>query len=246
MNRCGPFLVLGLACASAQADTLTDLTAKLKTLDAPTPVKGVLDAAYDEFDAKGVVDKTKSARFKLEVDGSDGLQMHLGPELVQALSAEETANAADPEKPTPNADLLRQTTPLRIQHMLSAAPTLLRDLDGATGPVTKPAKLDGADVTELTVSLPFRAPKKDSDAAKDWQDTFSVWLDPQGVPLQVQDQVHAKFCKFFLCVTIDDSYSDTLKVVGGRLVITALSQEHQQSGLGQDAHTKTTATLTLQ
>ncbi|HEY1771883.1 MAG TPA: hypothetical protein VGH91_01675 [Gammaproteobacteria bacterium] len=242
----GALVLLCLTCASAQADALTDLTAKLKTLEAPTAVKGTLDASYDEFDAKGVADKTKSARFKLDIDGSDGLQMHLSPELVQTLSAEETANAADPEKPTPNMDLLREMNPLRIQHMLSAAPTLLRDLDGATGQVTKPAKLGGADVIQLTVSLPFRAPKKDSDAAKDWQDTFTVWLDSQGMPLQVQDQIHAKFCKFFLCVTVDDSYSDTLHVVGGRLVITALSQEHQQSGLGQDAHTKTTATLQLQ
>jgi hypothetical protein len=246
MTRSGPLLLLSLACVSAQADALTDLTAKLKTLEAPTPVRGTLDASYYEFDAKGVADKTKSAHFKLDVDGSDGLQMHLDPELVQTLSAEETANAADPEKPTPNMDLLREMNPLRIQHMLSAAPTLLRDLDGATGPTIKSAKLGGADVTQLTVALPFRAPKKDSDAAKDWQDTFTVWLDAQGVPLQVQDRIHAKFCKFFLCVTIDDSYSDTLRVVDGRLVITALAQEHQQSGLGQDAHTKTTATLQLQ
>jgi hypothetical protein len=242
----GVLVSVGLICASAQADALTDLTAKLKTLAAPTPVKGTLDAGYDEFDAKGAADKAKSAHLRLEVDGSDGLQIHLSPELVQTLSAEEAANAADPERPTPNANLLRQMNPLRIQHMLSAAPTLLRDLDGATGLVTKPAKLGDMQVTQLTVNLPFRAPKKDSDAAKDWQDSFTVWLDPQGVPLQVQDQVHAKFCKFLLCVHIDDSYSDTLRVVGGRLVITALSQEHQQSGLGQDAHTKTTATLQLQ
>jgi hypothetical protein len=58
--------------------------------------------------------------------------------------------------------------------------------------------------------------------------------------------VHAKFCKFFLCVSIDDSYGDTLQVIGGRLVITELAQEHRQAGLGQDAHTKTTVTLQLQ
>ncbi|HEY3858040.1 MAG TPA: hypothetical protein VGM47_00355 [Gammaproteobacteria bacterium] len=239
-------LLLGLACASAQADTLADLNAKLKGMQTDTPVKGVLDASYEEFDAKGVVDKTKSAHFQLQVDGSDGLQIHLSPALVQALSAEEAANAANPELPTPAGNLLREMTPIRIQHMLSAAPTLLQDLDGASAPVTKPATLDGAEVTLLTVSVPFRAPKKDSDAAKDWQDTFSVWLDEQGMPLQVQEQIHVKFCKFFMCITVGDSYSDTLKLVGGRLVITALTQEHQQSGLGQDSHTKTMATLQVQ
>jgi hypothetical protein len=239
-------LLLGLACASAQADILADLKTKLKDLQADTPVKGVLDASYAEFDAKGVADKTKSAHFQLQVDGSDGLQVHLNPTLVATLSTEEAANAANPELPTPNGDLLREMTPLRIQHMLSAAPTLSHDLDGATGPVTKSATLGSAKVTVLTVNLPFRAPKKDSDAAKDWQDTLSIWLDTDGVPLQIQDQLHVKFCKFFMCITVDDSYSDTLRLVGGRLVIVDLSQEHQQSGLGQDAHTKTTAALQVQ
>jgi len=245
--RLGPGLLLGLLCVpAAQADTLTDLTATLKTLEAATPVKGILGASYLEYDAKGAVDKAKSTQFQLQVDGSEGLAIHLNPALVQTLAAEEAANAADPDKPTPNAELLRETNPQRIEHMLSAAQTLLRDLDGASAPVAKPVKLGGADVTQLTVQLPFRAPKKDSDAAKDWQDSFSVWLDPQGVPLQVQDSVHAKFCKFFLCVSIDDSYSDTLRVIGGRLVIMTLGQEHRQSGLGQDMHTKTTLTLQLQ
>jgi hypothetical protein len=246
MTRRGLLLLLGLACASAQADPLADLTAKLKSLQAETPVKGVLDASYQEFDDKGAADKTKSAHFQLQVDGSEGLNIHLDPALVQTLSAEEAANAVDPDKPTPNADLLREMNPTRIEHMLSAADTLLHDMDGATAPVVRSATLAGANVTELSMTLPFRAPKKDSDAAKDWQDTFSVWLDAQGMPLQVQDQVHAKFCKFFLCVTVDDSYSDTLRMVGGRLVITDLSQEHRQSGLGQDLHSKTTATLQLQ
>jgi hypothetical protein len=240
-------LLLGLLCLpAAQADTLMDLTAKLKTLEAATPVKGILDASYVEYDSKGVADKSKSAHFQLDVDGRDGLAIHLSPALVQALGAEEAANAADPDQPTPDADLLREMNPLRIEHMLSAAPTLLRDLDGASAPATKPVTLDGVTVTELTVTLPFRAPKKDSDAAKDWQDTFTVWLDAQGMPLQVQDSVHAKFCKFFMCITTDDSYGDTLHMVDGRLVITALTQEHRQAGLGQDMHIKTTATLQLQ
>ena len=80
MMRRGLLLLLGLACASvAQADPVADLTTKLKTLAAPTPVKGVLDATYDEFDAQGVVDRAKSARFQLAVDGSDGLQIQLSP-----------------------------------------------------------------------------------------------------------------------------------------------------------------------
>jgi hypothetical protein len=130
--------------------------------------------------------------------------------------------------------------------MLSVADTLLRNMDGATSKGAKPASLDGTAVTQLTLSLPFRAPKKDSDAAKDWQDTLDIWIDAQGVPLRYQDQVHAKFCKFFLCVTVDETHVATLRVLAGRLVTVAETLEHQQAGMGQDNHTKTQVTLQLQ
>jgi hypothetical protein len=240
-------LLLGLACVTAaQADPLAELAAKLKTLRADTPLKGVLEADYQEFDAKGMPDSAKSAHLQLDFDAGDGLSIHLAPASLQSLSAEEAKNVADPDAPTPQADLLRQMSVAHIQHVLSAADGLLRLMDGASAPVSKPATLDGVAVTQLDMTLPFKAPKKDADTAKDYQDLLSVWLDPQGVPLRFLEKVHGKFCKFFLCVTVDESYGGDLKVVGGRLVDVAYSQEHQQSGLGQDSHTKTVSTLKLQ
>ena len=240
-------LLLGLVCAPlAQADPLSDLTARLKSLQADSEVKGVLDASYEQFDAKGVADKDKSAHLQLDIDANGGLSIHLSPTLTQALSAEEARNATDSDAPTPQADLLRQMNPTHLQHMLSVADTLLRNMDGGTSKGAKPASLDGTAVTQLTLSLPFRAPKKDSDAAKDWQDTLDIWVDAQGVPLRYEDKVHGKFCKFFLCVTVDETHVATLRVLAGRLVTVAETLEHQQAGLGQDNHTKTVSMLQLQ
>ena len=239
--------LLGLACATAaHADPLAELTAKLKTLRGDTPVKGVLEADYQAFDDKGVADKTKSAHLQLDFDAGDGLNIHLSPAFLQSLSAEEAKNVADPDSPTPEADLLREMSVAHIQHVLSAADGLLRLMDGASAPVAKPATLGGAAVTELDMTLPFKAPKKDADTAKDYQDTLSVWSDAQGVPLRFLEKVHGKFCKFFLCVTVDQNYGGDLKVVDGRLINVAFSQELQQSGLGQDFHSKTLSTLKLQ
>lgn len=239
-------VMLGLVCACAQADPVADLAAKLKTLRADTPVKGVLEANYQEFDAKGAADKAKSAHLQLDFDTADGLNIHLTPVFLQSLSDEEAKNVADPDSPTPQAELLRQMSVTHIQHVLSAADGLLRLMNGASAPVTKPSTLDGVAVTELDMNLPFKAPKKDADAAKDYQDVLSVWTDTQGVPVRFLEKIHGKFCKFFLCVTVDESYGGELKVVGGRLVNVDSSQEHQQSGLGQDSHTKTVSTLKLQ
>jgi len=240
-------MLLGLAFASlARADALGDLRAKLKTLEADTPVKGVLDARYEAFDDKGQPDKAKSAGLQMDIAAGGGLSIHLSPALVQALADEENRNSADPEQPAPLADLQREMSPSHLRHMLSAADTLLVLMDGAGASASKPTTLDGAQVTELSMQLPLKASKKQSDGMKDWQDTLTVWMDASGLPLQIEDKAHGKFCKFFFCMTFDEDHQAELKVVDGRLVAVREEVERQQSGFGQDSHTKTTATLQLQ
>src|ERR1700743_3732506 len=103
-------LLMGLACVStAQADPVADLLANLQTLRADTPLKGVLEADYQEFDAKCVADKAKAAHLQLAFDSKDGLDIHLSPELVRSLSAEEARNVADPDSPPPQAGLVKQS-----------------------------------------------------------------------------------------------------------------------------------------
>ena len=240
-----PLLALGVATA-AHADAAADLTAKLKTLRADVPIKGLLEADYQTFDADGHTDKTKAAHLQLSFESKDGLSMHLSPELVQTLSAEEARNVADPDSPTPQADLLRQMSAIHIQHALSAADALSRSVEGATSTSAKPTTLDGAPATELDFVMPLKLPKDQADAAKDWHDLFTVWVDAQGVPLRFQEKIHGKFCKFLLCVDFDQSYGGTERVVDGRLVTVSGFQETQQSGHGLDFHSKTVSTLQLQ
>lgn len=240
-------LLLGLfATSAAHADAAADLDGKLKSLRADVPIKGVLEADYQAFDAKGVADKTKAAHLQLSFDSREGLSIHLSPELVQSLSAEEARNVADPDSPTPQADLLRQMGTIHILHALSAAEALLRSVEGATSSSAKPATLDGVAVTQLDFVMPLKLPKDQADAAKDWKDLLTVWVDVQGVPLRFQENIHGKFCKFFLCVSVDQSYGGTERVIDGRLVTVSATQETQQSGHGLDFHSKTTSTLQLQ
>lgn len=241
MKALAGWAMLGLVFAPlAQADTLDDLRARLKTQEASPEIKGVLDASYESYDDKGAVDKTKSAHLQMDIEADGGLSAHLSPELVQALAAEEGRNSADPEQPTPLADLLRELSPTHLRHMLLAADTLQVLMDGATSPATQASTLDGAPVTLLSMDLPLKASKKQSDGMKDWQDRLTVWLDPQGVPLQIEDKAHGKFCKFFFCLSFDEEHTATLKLVNGRLVAVKETVERQQSGLGQDSHTRMT------
>ena len=245
MKQWLPLLVL--ACASAAyADPVADLKAKLQGLRAETPIKGTLEADYQAFDAKGVADKAKAAHLQFSFDTAAGLSLHLSPELLRSLSAEEARNVSDPDSPTPQADLLRQMSATHMQHVLSAADALLRDMEGATSSSAEPTSLDGAPATQLDFVMPLKLPKEQADAAKDWQDRLSIWVDAQGVPLRFQEKIHGKFCKFLLCVDFDQGYGGTERVVDGRLLTVTSFQETQQSGHGLDFHNKTISTLQLQ
>ena len=231
------------AAQAAAGDPLGKLSATLKGLEGDTPLKGVI--AVTSRSVEDGEDPMKAAIGHLELDfaAGDGLTVHMRPELLQQIDAEELRNAADPEQKEPTVDLLRSMGPTKIGHMVSAAKELLVTLDGATEPVSKPGTFNGAPATELSVRLPERLSKKDSGNAKDYRDRASIWLDAQGVPLGFQETVHAKFCKFFLCITMDRRQDMALRVIGGRLVAVSSSEELKQSGLGQGSDTLITTTL---
>lgn len=234
------------AMVPAQADTLSGLTTTLKGLQADTALKGVLrvqsQSVRDGEDPKN----PDNAHTELDIVAGDGLSIHMDEVLLKQINAEEARNAADPNQREPTVDLLRSMGPTRIGHMVSAATALLTTLDGATDPVTKPVLLDGVALTQLSVHLPMRLSDKDRDSAKDYQDTASIWLDAQGKPVQFQETAHVKFCKFFLCVSVDRRQTLVLRVLSGCLVTVSDTEELKQSGLGQGSNTHTTATLQLQ
>jgi hypothetical protein len=243
-------LIAGFFSTNANADVLSALESRLQALDAGTSVSGTLVVQSNKMDHKDK-DKDKGkgskpqppAKLQMQINTGDGLGIHLDRALLQAVDAEQQAHADDPEKPTPVTDLLRSVGPIEIERMVSAAPGLLRTLHGASSPVTKPTTYDGNAAQELTVNVPLQASKKDKSNISDYKGVMSVWLDAQGMPLAYRQTFHAKFCKFFLCVSVDETRNGTLQNVGGRLIAISYGDEIKQSGLGQDADTLTTYTF---
>lgn len=231
---------------AASGDVLGNLNTTLKGLQGDTPVKGVIVVTSRSVEDGDDPKKPAVGHLELDFTAADGLTVHMRPELLQQIDAEELRNAADPEQKEPTVDLLRSMGPTKIGHMVSAARALLVILDGATEPVSKPGTFGGASATELSVRLPARLSKKDSGNAKDYRESASIWLDAQGTPLGFQETVHVKFCKFFLCITVDRRQDMALRVIGDRLVAVSSSEELKQSGLGQGSDTLTTTTLQLQ
>ncbi len=248
-------LILFVACmlhsGETRADALTALRTTLQGLNANTEIKGALDVQSIKVNAKANGGKHKDgkqkppAQLQLEINAGDGLGIYLSSALLQQINDEQQAHADDSEKPTPTTDLLRNVGPMEVEHIMSTAPMLLHELNGAESPTIKPSQLDGAPAQELTVTVPLKASKKDSSNISDYQGAMTLWLNAQGMPLAYQQAFHAKFCKFFLCVTVNETRNGKLQVINGRLITLSYRDETKQSGLGQDSDTKIIYTLSL-
>ncbi|HEX5340795.1 MAG TPA: hypothetical protein VFX47_07930 [Gammaproteobacteria bacterium] len=247
----GTFWIGLLFAAQVQADTLTDLRTTLRGLDAKTGISGTLTVQSGAVKSETGDDKQQDgkqkppAHIQFDVDAGAGLGIHLSPTLLEQIAAEQQRHAQDPEQATPVSDLLSQVGPMDIERIVSAVPWLLKELDGATSPTTKPTEKEAAGVQTLSVNIPLKLSKKDSSNVSDYQSDMTFWLDTQGMPLAYRQTIHAKFCKFFLCVTVDETRNGKLQAIGGRLVTVSYTDETKQSGLGQDGDTRTVYTLML-
>ncbi|MGH8372535.1 MAG: hypothetical protein ACRETO_07365 [Gammaproteobacteria bacterium] len=243
--------VLAGYISGAEADSLSDLRTVLQGLDASTEIKGTLDVQSIKLnpkqdDKQKDTKQTPPAQLQLAIDAGEGLGIHLSPALLQRIDAEQQAKAENPEQPTPTADLLGEVGPMEIERIVSVAPGLSRALDGAEAVASKQTELDGAQVQELSMKLPFKASKEERSNISDYRGGMTIWLDAKGVPLAYQQTFHGKFCKFFLCVTVDETRDGKLQIVAGRLIATSYIDESKQSGLGQDGDSKRIYNLDLE
>lgn len=233
-----------LLVTNAQADALSDLRAKLASLDGQAPLQAVLTVKTTTLSKKENGGKPETAEAQLDIQVGNGLSVKVTQATLQQAATELAAAATNADRPTPVVSLLHGSVDaLTLAHLLAEGPNLLRKLTPATTATVKSTTLWGQPAQEVTVALP--APKSSEIKLKDFSDMFSIWLDGDGVPIAAAEQTQGKGCMLFLCMHVQKSASYTLQVVGNRLVATGLSIEHKQSGLGQDSDTHTSYTLQI-
>jgi hypothetical protein len=230
----------------AYADVLSDVRTTLQGLDAPVAINGILDIQSIVTRGTGNSAKQISAHLQLSIQTGSGLGIKVSPALLQQIAREKAAHAADPNRPTPTADLLSQTDPWQIESLVSVAPMLLRMLTGAESPKLRSTQLYGRPVRELSVQLPQSLSQSDRANMKDYTSSAALWLNSKGVPLAYVYSVQGKFCKFFLCLSVNHSERGSLQVIDGHLTIVTWIQDNRQSGLGQGGDTRTTYSLLVQ
>lgn len=234
-----------LLAANAHADTLTDLRAKLASLDGEAPIHAMLTVKTSTVNKKENGGKPQTAEAQLDMQAGDGLSLHVSQATLHQAATELAAAATNADQPTPTVSLLnRSVDAMTLAHLLAEGPNLLRKLAPATAATEHSTTLWGRSAQEVTVTLP--APKSSDIKLKDFSDQLSIWLGAGGVPVAASEQTQGKGCLLFVCMDVQQSSSYTLQVVGNRLVATGLTTEHKQSGLGQDSNTHTVYALQIQ
>lgn len=239
------FVLAALFAANARADGLSDLRAKLASLDGQTPIHATLTVKTSTTSKKENGGKPQTAEARFDIQVNDGLSLHVSQNTLHQAATELAAATTNADVPTPTVALLnRSVDAMTLAHLLNEGPNLLRKLAPATTATAKSTSLWGHSAREITVTLP--APQSSEIKLKDFSDQFSIWLDAGGVPIAASEQTQGKGCMLFLCMDVTESASYTLQVVDRRLVATSLSTEHKQSGLGQDSDTHVIYTLQVQ
>ncbi|MDE2139978.1 MAG: hypothetical protein KGJ17_05670 [Gammaproteobacteria bacterium] len=230
-------LVAGLGLGSAvHADALSDLRMTLSKLSSQAPLQATLDVKSSTTSKKENGGKPELAEAHFAVQVGDGLSVHVGKTTLHLADTELQAAVGDADYPTPTAELLGNSVdPLTIEHLVARGPALLRLLASATAATASSTSLWGQPARELVIQLP--PPKSKNVSLKDYQRTVSVWLDAAGMPLAYSDHTQFKACLLFFCATADNTESDRLEVVNGRLVASMTTRDRKMSGLGQDSDT---------
>jgi len=175
--------------------------------------------------------------------GTDGLELHFSPELLQRAAAEAAVNAKNKDAPTPVQDLLGQLSPVNVQPMVNYAPVLLRQLDGATLASQRDEVRDGKPAHLLVFDVPMPASANKEMSVKKYNGRLSVWLGADGVPVAVRNVLAIKGRKLLISIEFGTTTDYALRQVGTRLLAVSRRTEESHSVFGHAGSSVTEAVL---
>jgi hypothetical protein len=227
--------------ALARADAVADLRATLGKLQ---PAQPLVATARVNSTVKKEEGKTERAQLQLGVrSGTDGLELHFSPELLQRAAAEAAVNAKNKDAPTPVRDLLGQLSPVNVQPMVNYAPVLLHPLDGATLASQRDEVRDGKPVHLLVFDVPMPASANKEMSVKKYTGQLSVWLGGDGVPVAVRNVLAIKGRKLLISIEFGTTTDYALQQVGTRLLAVSRRTEESHSVFGHAGGSVTEAVL---
>ena len=242
--------LLALACTSpiAQADGLDDLHNTLTALKGDTPIYAFLESSLNQQRGKKEDKKTTTGYINLMLaDATSGLQITYSSDILEKLEHEQMQLDQDEEADTPTINAMDNMETMRLNRMLSAAPSLGRFIKKAKFVEEQDTEYEGRPARRLVFDLPLES-IVDSAEVRDYVDEFegkyTVLTTPTGLPLQSILSFSGSGSAFlFFNVEMEQTRTQKYEMHNDRLVI--VQEETQRSSSSTWADTDSTSVSQL-
>ncbi len=240
-------LVLLLAtCGVARADGQADLRAALARLQGQAPLKASAQARDWRRTGEGKDAKETQGQAQIGMeDGPRGLQPLYSHELLARVDAELRAEVKDKSAPKPLSQALGQLGLNELRGMVSAAPSLLRQIDDARFKGETAEAWGGKPARKL--QFEGSADQLSEGARKyvrEFKLVLTVWIAADGTPLA--SLRHEELTGRAFVVVSFEQHSDEQRsyaVVGDRLVATSDEEKGSAKGAGETQDYRVERTL---
>lgn len=239
-------LAAAFASGAAHADGLSDLKGALSRMQAQTPLKGTLETKTWRRSGEGkeAEEYSGAASIALE-DGSQGMRLQYGRELLSRMDVEQQAVAKNPNAKTPTLYAMRELGPDDLRPMVSAAEGLTRQLERTTFKTEKAASYNGKPARQLSFSVPVTTlSDRDRKYIKDFDGKLDIWIDAEGTPLASHLNVQASG-RAFMVVSFEYKHNEQCVYAraGDRLLVARKESQSSNAGAGEKSEDRIVKTL---
>lgn len=227
--------LLLLAPLPLRADALADVLAGLDRVSPAAAIRARVEISRSETEKEKPKGPMKKGEAVVE-HGPSGLSIHLEPEWLPKAGTK--ADQKKAEEATVRLD------PGQALKLVDPGPEIRRLLDGATLVSDRPEPFEGRTVRTVVLHPAPDIDEEDRKSVKRYDDTVTLRLDSDGVPITLARTLDIKVSKMLISFTVSHRENRKFTRHGGRLVTVSATEESQGSGLGQSGGSTTRWTVT--
>lgn len=216
------------------ADGLTDLMQALNSLQGKTPIKAKLSAKIVDNRGEGKDKRVRTGNVDVSLhDGEHGLQVTFSQQVLENIDIEADQKLKDEDVNTPTLNAIDRLEATELRSYVSAASSLLRQLERATFIDEQEIDYNGIAARLLNFEMPMESivsDKKTREYVSKFQSNFQVIIDEKGIPLETKLDFSGKGRAYIvLSVKAYGNGTSKFTVIDNRLV-----KVHQEFTNGWD------------
>ena len=218
-----------------RADALADVRAGLDRVSPTASVRVRVEISRTETETQKPKGPVKKGEAVVE-HGPSGLSIHVEPEWLP-----KTGTKAEQKK---QEEATVRLDPGQALKLVDPGAEIRQFLDGATLVSDRTEPFEGRAVRTVVLHPAPDIDEEDRKSVKRYEDTVTLRLDADGVPVTLARTLDIKVSKMLISFTVSHRESRRFVRHAGRLVTVSATEESQGSGLGQSGGSTTRWSVT--